>query len=255
MNSHEIQARSLVMLNLPVTEIFSSIQGEGPYVGVRQIFLRLPKCNLTCPYCDTETKVPEQFRVEKVPGTRFFSKMENPVPLNKLFDILQTFDFSIHHSLSVTGGEPLLWADELQILFPYLKEKGLNIYLETNGTMPDQLLQILPLVDVISMDIKLPFDSKTYWDVHESFLRYSIQKEVFVKIIVNKDTALKDLQHACDLIARVDPSILTILQPVTQTQVIQTPIFKQLLEWQSRLLKKLVNVRVIPQTHGFIGQL
>jgi Organic radical activating enzymes len=243
------------MLNLPVTEIFSSIQGEGPYVGVRQIFLRLPKCNLTCPYCDTETKVPEQFRVEKVPGTRFFNKMENPVPLDKLFDILQTFDFSIHHSLSVTGGEPLLWVDELQILFPYLKEKGLNIYLETNGTMPAQLLQILPLVDVISMDIKLPFDSKTFWDVHESFLRYSIQKEVFVKIVVNKDTAVKDLQHACDLIARVDPSILTILQPVTQTQGIQTPKFQQLLEWQSYLLKKLVDVRVIPQTHVFIGQL
>lgn len=243
------------MLNLPVTEIFSSIQGEGPYVGVRQIFLRLPKCNLTCPYCDTETKVPEQFRVEKVPGTRFFSKMDNPVPLDKLLDLLQTYDFSIHHSLSVTGGEPLLWADELQVLLPFLKEKGLNIYLETNGTLPDQLLQILSMVDVISMDIKLPFDSKNFWDVHESFLRYSTQKEVFVKIVVNQDTTLQDLQHASDLIARVDPSILTILQPVTQSQGIQTPKPKQLLEWQSLLLEKLINVRVIPQTHVLIGQL
>ena len=243
------------MLNLPVTEIFSSIQGEGPYVGVRQIFLRLPRCNLTCPYCDTETKVSEHFRVEKVPGTRVFSKMENPVPLDKLLDLLQTYDFSVHHSLSVTGGEPLLWADELQILLPSLKEKGLNIYLETNGTLPDQLLQILPMVDVISMDIKLPFASKTFWDVHETFLRYSTQKEVFVKIVVNRDTTLKDLQHACDLIVRVDPSILTILQPVTQTQGIQTPKPKQLLEWQSLLLEKLINVRVIPQTHVFIGQL
>lgn len=243
------------MLNLPVTEIFSSIQGEGPYVGVRQIFLRLPKCNLTCPYCDTETMVPEQFRVEKVPGTRFFSKMENPVSLDKLLDLLQTYDFAIHHSLSVTGGEPLLWANELQVLLPLLIEKGLNIYLETNGTLPDQLLQILPMVDVISMDIKLPFDSKTFWDVHESFLRYSIQKEVFVKIVVNHDTILKDLQQACDLIARVDPAILTILQPVTQKQGFQTPKSKQLLEWQSLLLEKLINVRVIPQTHVFIGQL
>ena len=243
------------MINLPVTEIFSSIQGEGPYVGVRQIFLRLPMCNLKCPYCDTETKVPEQLRVEKVPGTLLFSKMENPVPLDKLLELLQTYDFSKHHSLSVTGGEPLLWADELEVLLPFLKEKGLNIYLETNGTLPDQLLQILPMVDVISMDIKLPFDSKNYWNVHETFLRYSAQKEVFVKIVVNQDTALKDLQHACNLIARVNPSILTILQPVTQLQGIQTPKPKQLLEWQSLLLEKLINVRVIPQTHVFIGQL
>jgi len=181
--------------------------------------------------------------------------MENPVPLDKLLGLLQTYDFSIHHSLSVTGGEPLLWADELQILLPFLKEKGLNIYLETNGTLPDQLLQILPLVDVISMDIKLPFDSKTFWDVHESFLRYSTQKEVFVKIVVNQDTAWKDLHDACALITRVDPSILTILQPVTQSQGIQTPKPKQLLEWQSLLLEKLINVRVIPQIHVFTGQL
>lgn len=243
------------MLNLPVTEIFSSIQGEGPYVGVRQLFLRLPKCNLTCPYCDTETKIPEQFRIEKVPGTRSFSKMENPVPLDQLLELLQTYDFSTHHSLSITGGEPLLWADELLVLLPSLKEKGLTIYLETNGTLPNQLLRILPMVDVISMDIKLPFDGKTFWDVHETFLRYCAQKEVFVKLVVTQETSLKDLQHACDLIARVDPSILTILQPVTQTRGIQTPKPKQLLEWQSLLLETLSDVRVIPQTHVFIGQL
>ena len=243
------------MLNLPVTEIFSSIQGEGPYVGVRQIFLRLPMCNLKCPYCDTETKVPDQLRIEKIPGTRIFTKMENPVPLDQLFDLLQTYDFSIHHSLSITGGEPLLWADELQVLLPSLRDKGLRIYLETNGTLPEQLLQILPMVDVISMDIKLPFDRNTYWEVHESFLRYSTQTEVFVKIVVNQETKLEDLQHACDLIARVDPSILTILQPVTESQGILTPEPKQLLEWQSFLLEKLLNVRVIPQTHVFMGQL
>ncbi len=149
------------MLKLPVTEIFSSIQGEGPYVGIRQIFLRLPKCNLTCPYCDTKTAIQQQFQIETVPGSRHFDVMENPVPLDKLLEVLQTYDFSEHHSLSVTGGEPLLWANELRILLPLVKEKRLKIYLETNGTLPDQLLQILPMVDVISMDIKLPFDSKT----------------------------------------------------------------------------------------------
>ena len=243
------------MLKLPITEIFSSIQGEGPYVGARQIFLRLPKCNLTCPYCDTETTVPQQFRMERVPGSRSFDKMSNPVSLDKLLELLLPYNFSLHHSLSVTGGEPLLWANELQVLLPLLKDKGLNIYLETNGTLPEQLLQVLPWVDVISMDIKLPFEGQAFWDVHESFLRYSLHKEVFVKIVVNEETTLKDLQYACNLIARVDPSILTILQPVTETQGILTPKSSQLLEWQSLFLEKLTNVRVIPQTHVFMGQL
>lgn len=243
------------MFNLPITEIFSSIQGEGPYVGVRQIFLRLPKCNLACSYCDTETKIPQQFRMETVPGSRYFDKINNPVSLDKLLELLDNFDFSLHHSLSVTGGEPLLWANELQVLLPLLKEKCLTIYLETNGTLPDQLLQVLSWLDVISMDIKLPFDGQDFWDVHESFLGYGLQKEVFVKIVVHTETTMKDLNNARDLIARVDPSILTILQPVTETQGIITPKPYQLLEWQSLFLEKLINVRVIPQTHVFMGQL
>ena len=243
------------MLNLPVTEIFSSIQGEGPYVGARQIFLRLPTCNISCPYCDTETKVPQTFRLETEPGSRIFEEMDNPVSLAKILELLQTFDFSMHHSLSVTGGEPLLWVRELQVLFPLIREKCLKIYLETNGTLPNQLHEVLPMIDIISMDIKLPFAGQSFWNVHESFLRNSLSKEIFVKIVVNENTPQRDLEDARDLIAGVKPSILTILQPVTKTRGINAPNPCQLLEWQSLFLKKLNNVRVIPQTHVFMGQL
>ena len=37
-----------------VKEIFTSIQGEGPYVGYKQLFIRLCGCNLNCSYCDTD---------------------------------------------------------------------------------------------------------------------------------------------------------------------------------------------------------
>jgi len=243
------------MLKLPVTEIFSSIQGEGPYVGVRQIFLRLPNCNLRCPYCDTVTTMPQKLRIETVPGSGLFKKIENPVSIDKLLELLQIYDFSIHHSLSLTGGEPLLWSNELQVLIPFLREKGIKIYLETNGTLPEQLFQVLPWVDIISMDIKLPFDDQAFWAVHESFLRFSLQQEVFVKIVVHEETSIKELQNARDLITGVDPLIQTVLQPVTTTQGIKAPKPHQLLEWQSFFLKKLTNVRVIPQTHVFMGQL
>lgn len=243
------------MLKLPVSEIFSSIQGEGPYVGVRQIFLRLPNCNLRCPYCDTATTMPQQLRIETAPGSGIFDNINNPIFMDNLIELLQSYDFSIHHSLSVTGGEPLIWGNELRVLLPFLKEKGIKIYLETNGTMPEQLLQVLPWVDIISMDIKLPFNGQTFWALHESFLRNSLKKEVFVKIVVHQGTSLQELQNARDLIVGIDPLIQTILQPVTTTQGIITPKPYQLIEWQSFFLKKMPNVRVIPQTHVFMGQL
>ena len=37
-----------------IKEIFTSIQGEGTYVGEKQTFVRFCKCNLACKYCDTD---------------------------------------------------------------------------------------------------------------------------------------------------------------------------------------------------------
>ena len=37
-----------------IKEIFSSIQGEGEYIGCKQIFIRFCACNLNCAYCDTD---------------------------------------------------------------------------------------------------------------------------------------------------------------------------------------------------------
>lgn len=240
---------------LPITELFSSIQGEGPYVGVRQIFLRLPKCNLNCPYCDTDLDIPQQFRMESVVGSREFDMINNSILIDELLVLLKSYDFSIHHSISITGGEPLLWAKELRKLLSHLQNCGIKIYLETNGTLPDQLLLVLPFIDVISMDFKFPFNGKNYWKIHETFLQLSLQKEVFVKIVVDSDTAIDDLQEARDIIARIAPQTITILQPVTLTRGIKPPSPNKLLEWQSFLLQKLSDVRVIPQTHVFMGQL
>ena len=50
-----------------ILEIFSSIKGEGPYVGERQIFIRLKDCNLDCIYCDVDkAKRPLKVKFEEI---------------------------------------------------------------------------------------------------------------------------------------------------------------------------------------------
>jgi organic radical activating enzyme len=42
-----------------ISEVFSSLQGEGPYLGVQQIFIRFGRCNMHCGYCDELEKMKE----------------------------------------------------------------------------------------------------------------------------------------------------------------------------------------------------
>ena len=49
------------MSKIKIKEIFESIQGEGPYVGYKQLFIRFCNCNLKCNYCDTEFSAGNEF--------------------------------------------------------------------------------------------------------------------------------------------------------------------------------------------------
>ena len=43
-----------------ISEIFSSLQGEGPYLGVKQVFVRFGRCNMHCTYCDELDKMKQE---------------------------------------------------------------------------------------------------------------------------------------------------------------------------------------------------
>ena len=94
-------------------EIFSSIQGEGKYVGCRQVFVRLEGCNLDCKYCDTENTPGSHARcdVETYAGSREFAKLPNPRSAEQTaMEIKRLCKEVPHQAVSFTGGEPLLHA-------------------------------------------------------------------------------------------------------------------------------------------------
>jgi organic radical activating enzyme len=241
-----------------VHEIFSGIQGEGLFVGERQIFVRLAGCNLECDYCDTaySRETPEYCRAELTAGKREFRMIQNPVSLEDMADVLSALHSpsNLHHSVSITGGEPLVQAEFARGIARHAKQIGLKVFLETNGTLLDALREILEFTDIISMDVKLGA-SRDLFALHKSFLEACVNHETYVKMVVTADSKTEDLDRGIDVIASVDPGIPLILQPVTPVSGVKSPTPERMLEWQARCKARLRSVRVIPQCHKLIGQL
>jgi len=242
-----------------IIEIFSSIQGEGIYVGARQIFLRLAGCNLSCRYCDTPVDGTPYCSVETVPGSGVFRQFGNPLTPGDTMDIIRQLVPRKHHSISLTGGEPLMSAFYLKELLPLVRTTGLPVYLETNGTLPDKLQEVIALVDIVSMDIKLPTATLCgdFGDRHREFLGVANQKAVFVKVVVTGRTTDNEIRQAAALIKDINPAIPLVLQPVTPVagNTVVAPDAKRVLDIQNLALDYLQHVRVIPQTHKYLGQL
>lgn len=242
---------------VPVTEIFSSIQGEGLLAGCRQIFVRFFGCNLKCSYCDTIlTEEPAFCRVETVPGRGLFTYLPNPLSSQDIVKVLETLAVSLHHSISLTGGEPLMHPAAIKELAPSLTGTRRGIYLETNGTLPDELSQVIDLVDIIAMDFKLPSVSglPPLWEKHRRFLEIAATKETFVKVVAAEQTTSRELEHAAGIIKSTAPGVPLVIQPLTSGGAMGISS-GHLSELQRQALKVLDDVRVIPQTHKLMGML
>lgn len=252
--------------NARLVEVFSAIQGEGLNVGTRQLFIRFALCDLRCQFCDSAHtwSVPPACRIERTPGQRDFETYPNPVAGSLLLEWVERLDQpSLHDSISLTGGEPLLHAPFLVEFLPQLRQlTQLPVYLETGGHRPEQLAMILPYLDSVGMDIKLPSVSgENKWLSHAEFLRrcHDALIEVFVKLIVDRNTDVTELEQAARLVAQISPKIPVFLQPMTPLEECDRPLYppspEQVLAWQELMKRTLASVRVVPQTHKAIGQL
>lgn len=217
-----------------IKEMFVSIQGEGPYIGYNQLFIRFCNCNLKCNFCDTEFSANEKF--------------EEHTPCS-LLERIKDFDIENIHSISLTGGEPLLSTEFLKEFLPMLKNK---VYLETNATLSDRLDLVKPYIDYISADIKLESATgiKDTFNFHDKFFEKCRGIETFAKIVFDKNITEEEIEKSCELGKKYDIEI--ILQPMMNgNSMTVTSEFIQ--KTYERFLKKYNKVRVIPQVHKFLG--
>jgi 7-carboxy-7-deazaguanine synthase len=147
---------------MKIADIFRSFQGEGKNQGKPCFFIRLAGCNLRCRWCDT--------------------------PASQTGGIEMGLDTISEHIwrtnpsyVCITGGEPLLQAEELERLLVSLHKRGTTIDIETNGTVDFTRFQMYAS---ICMDVKCPSSG----EVSNHSLLEKIRPEDSVKFVV-KDEA------------------------------------------------------------------
>lgn len=218
-------------MNTKIKEIFTSIQGEGPYIGYKQLFIRFCGCNLNCSYCDTD------FSIENA----------KEYTTNELLEICnQNQDC---HSISLTGGEPLLNLDFLKEFIPL---SPLPVYLETNGTLYENLKEVINSITYIASDIKLPSCAgiEERWDIHDKFFEIANNKILFAKAVFDENITDEEITNLSNLCLKYD--IELILQPKMHGIVssVSSEFISSVL---NKILNKYKNTRVIPQVHKFLG--
>ena len=100
-------------------------------------------CNFRCPYChNPELVEPALFNT--------------PIAEGEIFDFLERRKKYLE-AIVITGGEPCLQNDLIDFI-RRVKDMGYLVKLETNGSFPDVISQIIEkgIVDFISMDVKGP---------------------------------------------------------------------------------------------------
>ena len=225
------------MKEAKISEMFLSLQGEGIYLGIPQLFIRFYGCNLSCVFCDTN---PESYKT-----------FTRAALMSKILDYKKPY-----HSIALTGGEPLLQADFiLDFLSEYKKFHKKRIYLETNGTLPKELLKVIGYIDTIAMDFKLSSSTRgaAFWREHEKFLKIAKTKDIFVKAVITSKTKSSDIMQMVDTVKRIDKNLPIVLQPVTSMFEGEKPTDQSIEGLRDTLKSLLGRVEVVPQVHKIIG--
>jgi len=152
---------------LRIAEIFTSVQGEGSWIGVPSTFVRLSGCNLRCRWCDTP-----------------YASWKPEGPTRSVEDLLSELTASAVDHVVITGGEPMIF-DDLEPLAKGLRDAGKTITIETAGTVFRSVA-----CDLMSISPKLANSTPDgdWHDRHESTRR---QPGVLRQLISRYDYQLK----------------------------------------------------------------
>jgi 7-carboxy-7-deazaguanine synthase len=246
----------------PVLEVFASLQGEGRFAGEPQVFVRLAGCPLRCRWCDTPGSwtVPAEARtrIAASQGTRRSSGPASPFQVATWIAAVEPGEA---RTISLTGGEPLLWPGFVRGLRAFVGRR--RIHLETAGAHPEALAAVLPAVDHVSLDLKLPADlaepeepagarersprdAAEWAAVRHRVLLLLRARDACGKLILAGDRDPESFLPLLDDVAALVPSLPLFVQPVTPMAGVPAPDATALDALVELALERGLSVRVMP---------
>jgi len=239
-----------------IIEVFPSVQGEGYQMGVMQLFVRFAGCNLHCRFCDTASSwdIPKQFPIYPWPGGRQIL-LANPVSPDRLFETIdQMYPLKAFHSISFTGGEPLYQHEFILPLMEKFHQSGKKIFVESNGTLPDEIKTLMDKVSFWSLDLKL----SRAWGIkgavigkHRKCLQLLPPSKTYLKLVLDSND---DPNEILEDLSKI---------PISEFAVALQPFYdggishfdwdcNSILEWIALLTPIFAQVRWIPQIHKLL---
>ncbi|MDH5191465.1 MAG: 7-carboxy-7-deazaguanine synthase QueE [Gammaproteobacteria bacterium] len=205
-------------MNLRITEIFYSLQGESRTAGFPTVFIRLTGCPLRCDYCDTTYAFQGGEKIE-------------------ISDVLKRVAKYQPHYVTVTGGEPLAQNACLTLLSS-LCDAGYEVSLETSGAIDvsnvDQRV-------IKVMDLKTPASGESEKNLYQNINKLNSQDQI--KFVLGNRA---DYDWSKDIISEysLDGKCEILFSPVHGKL---EPV--QLAEW---ILHDKLNVRMQIQLHKLL---
>lgn len=207
-------------MDLRITEIFLSIQGESSHAGRPCSFVRLTGCPMRCVWCDSEYT---------------FTGGEH-LGFYDIFTKLEEFGCNL---VEVTGGEPLAQKS----VFPFITElcdRGYEVLLETGGYVSTEAVD--PRATVI-LDVKCPASGEAERNHWPNLMRLRSDKDEvkFVIADINDWEFAKEIMERYDLVDRAKEVLISPVHGIEDLDEIATVISTSGL-----------NVRLNLQLHKYI---
>jgi organic radical activating enzyme len=243
-----MRQKAAASTRIKLSEIFTSIEGEGILFGTKTMFVRLAGCPLKCHWCDTPYALPLDSGSD-----------------HSIDEAKELISKNLHpntYKVNFTGGEPLVQHEAVIELAKFVKQKGLRTYLESACYDAARFAKVLPYIDLVKVEFKLK-DSKVVDEKHYgSLLRSELEclklaissgKTTYIKVVVTNSSSLKEfkeLVHEVFRVARPGEIAGFIIQP---SYKIDEPTLDVLFGFYDAVYPLYDQVRVVPQLHKIIG--